>query len=111
MKEAFALRKTAGTKDLTQNVEGISGGTAYYISYMFFDSTQNAKSRIWSYWLEGNNTLSENGAELRPSSYSENDTTWQYWSDTLIAPANADGLRFEVRTYNDNDGGRCGLLR
>ncbi len=102
---SFCAAQTAGTKDLTQNVEGISGGTAYYISYMFFDSAQNAKSRIWSYWLEGSTTLNDNAAELRPSTYSENDTVWQYWADTLIAPANADGLRFEVRTYNDNDGG------
>ena len=102
---AYCAAQTAGTKDLMQNVEGISGGTAYFISYMFYDSTQNAKSRIWSYWLNGSTPLNENAAELRSDNYSENDTIWQYWSDTLIAPANADGLRFEVRSYNDNDGG------
>lgn len=92
-----------GRQDLQQNVSGIAGGANYTISYYFLDNVTDAKARIWSYWLQGTNTLDPNGAELRPSTYSSNNPDWQHFSVSLTAPANADGFRFEVRVYHENN--------
>jgi predicted extracellular nuclease/endonuclease I len=102
---SYSAKQTAGTKDLGQYVEGIVGGETYTISYWFLDNDPNAKGRIYSYWREGTNTLSDNALELRPSGYSTDSSEWQQISHTLTAPATADNFYFEVRTYNDNSGG------
>ncbi len=92
-----------GTQDFQQNVSGIVGGANYTISYWYFDNSTEAKTRIWAYWLDGTSTLDDNQAELRPSAYSENDPDWQQFSVSLTAPANADGFRFEVRVYHEDN--------
>jgi len=92
-----------GTQDFQQNVSGIIGGANYTISYAYFDFSTEAKTRIWSYWLEGTSTLDDNQAELRPGSYSENIMEWQDFSVNLTAPPTADGFRFEVRVYHENN--------
>lgn len=96
-----------GTKDFQQVVSGITGGTSYTISYWYYDNSTAARTRIWSYWLNGTTTLSDNEAELRPDEYSTNIAAWQEFSVTLSAPAAADGFRFEVRVYGEegNTGG------
>lgn len=90
-----------GTKDFQQVVSGITGGSSYTISYWFYDNSTAARTRIWSYWLNGTTTLSENEEELRPDVYSTNIAAWQEFSVTLSAPAAADGFRFEVRVYGE----------
>lgn len=100
----YAARQEAGTSDLRQNVP-VVGGLTYTISFWYLDNDANARSRIWSYWLNGTSTISTNTAELRPSTYSTDNPNWQEYTVTIDAPLNADGLRFEVRTYNDNQGG------
>ncbi|RLD59916.1 MAG: hypothetical protein DRJ05_05680, partial [Bacteroidetes bacterium] len=100
----YSAKQQAGTKDLMQNISGITAGETVTINYYFLDNDDDARSRIWSYWLNGSSTISENAAELRPGTYSSNSPDWQEYSVTLTAPANADGFRFEVRTYNTNAG-------
>lgn len=100
----FSAKQQAGTKDLMQNVAGIIGGETYVITYYYLDNDADAKSRIWSYWTAGGSTISDNAAELRPSTYSSDNASWQEYTVTLVAPATADGFRFEVRSYNDNAG-------
>ena len=41
--------------------------------------------------------------DLRPSTYSVDNVEWQQYSKTLLAPATANKLRFEVRTYKEGD--------
>jgi len=89
--------------DLQQNVQGIIGGTNYSISYYFLDNVTDAKTRIWSYWLEGDTYLTDNEAELRPQEYSSDSPDWQLFTASLTAPATADGFRFEVRVYHENN--------
>lgn len=101
----YSAKQQAGTYDLMQNVPGIIGGQTYTINYYYLDNDVDAKSRIWSYWTSGTSTLSDNAAELRPGSYSSDDPSWIEYSQTLQAPATADGFRFEVRSYNTNAGG------
>lgn len=91
------------TKDLSQDVGAIVAGVNYNITYWFYDNDTEARTRIWSYWLQGTTTLPDNEAELRPSEYSTNSPSWVNYNVTLTAPAGADGFRFEVRVYKENN--------
>ncbi|MBT7580360.1 MAG: hypothetical protein HN633_16470, partial [Candidatus Marinimicrobia bacterium] len=102
--DTYSAKQQAGTKDLQQNVSGLSAGTEYTISYWYLDNDANAKSRLWAYWLNGTSTVSDNSTELRPSTYSSDNASWQEYTVTITAPATVNGLRFEVRSYNDNAG-------
>ena len=102
--DSYSAKQQAGTKDLQQDISGITAGTEYTISYWYLDNDVNAKSRLWAYWLIGIGTESSNTAELRPSTYSSNNASWQEYSVTITAPVSVDGLRFEVRSYNDAAG-------
>lgn len=103
-----AHESASSTKDFQQNVEGIVGGSQYTISYYYKDNDPMARTRIWSYWLSAGSTIPENEEELRPNTYSEDNAEWQHFSTTITAPATADGFRFEVRVYKQDDmtGGR-----
>ncbi|MFA5417854.1 MAG: lamin tail domain-containing protein, partial [Bacteroidales bacterium] len=101
----YSAKQQAGTSKLQQNLGGITAGETYTITYYFLDNDPNAKCRPWAYWLNGTTTLTDNATELRPSTYSTDNANWVEYTYTLVAPATADGFRFEVRTYNDNAGG------
>lgn len=89
------------TSEFQQEVN-IEGGKTYRISYWFLDNDGGASSRIWSYWVDTNNkTLTDNQAELRPTSYSSNNTEWQQITYTLKAPDAAVKFRFDVRTFRE----------
>ena len=98
-----AHESASSTKDFQQNVEGIVGGSQYTISYYYKDNDPMARSRIWSYWLSAGSTIPENEEELRPNTYSVDNPEWQHFSTTITAPATADGFRFEVRVYKQDD--------
>ena len=91
------------TKDLQQDIMGIQEGEEYNISYWFLDNDNEARTRMWAYWLSGGSTLPDNEDELRPSTYSEDNATWQEYNVVLTAPAGADGFRFEVRVYKQDN--------
>lgn len=93
----------SGTQDFQQNVEGITAGVNYTISYWYFDNDAMARTRIWSYWLSGGSTIDPNADILRPNVYSTDNPEWQQFTTTLTAPAGADGFRFEVRVYKQDD--------
>ena len=91
------------TKDLQQDISGIQGGQDYTINYWYLDNDPEARTRIWSYWLSGVSTLPDHVEILRPSTYSEDNPNWQEFNVVLTAPASADGFRFEVRVYKQDD--------
>lgn len=81
----------------------VVGGKTYRISYWLLDNSPKAKSRIWSYWLAGTTTLAtDHTAELRPDTYSTDNSNWVKVEYTLVAPATATKFRFEVRTYRES---------
>ena len=90
----------SSTKDLQQLLSGIQEGTEYTISYWYYDNDPSARTRVWSYWTSEGGNLPDNEDVLRPSTYSEDNDSWQEYSVTLVAPATADGFKFEVRVYN-----------
>jgi hypothetical protein len=87
-----------------QDIQNIVGGQQYTISYYFFDNVDDAKTRIWSYWMDAGGTYLSNEDDdmLRPSEYSENNADWQHYNVVLTAPSNAAQFRFEVRAYNQD---------
>jgi len=94
----------SGTKDLKQDIMTITGGQTYEISYWYLDNDPEARTRIWSYWLQdATTTLPENAAELRSDEYSEDNPDWINYKVILTAPANATGFRFEVRVYKQDN--------
>jgi len=91
------------SKDLQQDIMGIQEGEEYTINYWFLDNDSEARTRIWSYWLSAGSTLPDNEEELRPGDYSEDNADWLEYNVTLTAPAGADGFRFEVRVYKQDN--------
>jgi len=99
----------ASSQKLRQDIENVTPGTEYTISYWYFDNDPAAKTRIWSYWMDASGTYLDDDADvLRPNTYSTDNGDWQHWSNTLTAPVNAASFRFEVRVYkeNNNTGGK-----
>ncbi len=101
---SFSAKHTSAsaTKKLQQVIDGVVPGKTYTLSYWYFDNDNAAKTRIWSYWLNGTATLPDHEAELRPGTYSTNNSGWQQYYQELVAPAEATGFRFEVRVYNQD---------
>lgn len=97
-----AQMSASSTQKLQQDVYGIIGGQQYVISFYYFDNTLDAKSRIWSYWMEDGTYLDDNEDVLRPGEYSVESSDWQHYTVTLTAPVNANEFRFDVRTYNQD---------
>ncbi len=102
-----AHQSTTSSKKLRQDVQGIVAGQQYTISYYYYDNVTDAKTRIWSYWMDvDGNYLTDDADVLRPSTYSDDKPSWQHFEVTLIAPADAAQFRFEVRVYQqDNTSG------
>ncbi len=103
-----AHMSASSSKKFRQDISGVTPGTQYTISYWYFDNDPAARTRIWSYWMDGSGTyLDDNADELRPNVYSEDNPSWQQYTVTLTAPVNAAQFRFEVRVYkqDNNTGG------
>jgi len=98
-----SARQTSASsaQKLQQNISGIVGGNEYTISYWYLDNDSEAKTRIWSAWLDGGSTMT-NHADILHGEYSSNNAAWQQFNVTLEAPEEADGFRFEVRAYNQD---------
>ena len=103
-----AHMSASSSKKFRQDIENVTPGTEYTISYWFLDNDPSARTRIWSYWMDASGTYLDDDADvLRPSVYSEDNPSWQQFSATLTAPVNAAQFRFEVRVYkqDNNTGG------
>lgn len=101
---ANSVKQISGSTALKiQQEVPVVGGKTYRISYWVLDNSPKAKSRMWSFWLNGSTTLTDNLAELRPDAlYSVDNTNWVKVEYTLVAPATATKFRFEVRTYRES---------
>jgi len=96
----------ATSQKLRQDIEDVVPGTEYTISYWYYDNDPDAKTRIWSYWMDASGTYLDADADvLRPGTYSTDNAEWQHWSAILVAPVNAASFRFEVRVYKENNTG------
>ncbi len=92
-----------GTKDFQQEITDIQPGTDYTISYWYHDNDPQARTRIWSKWIDiDGQTLDDHAEILRPSVYSEDNANWQEFNVVLTAPAAAVLFRYEVRVYKQD---------
>ncbi len=98
-----AHESDASTQKFRQDIDGIVGGQTYHIVYYYKDNDPAARTRIWSYWMQDGTYLDADADVLRPSEYSEDNPDWQVFDEVLIAPANANQFRFEVRVYNQDN--------
>ena len=102
---SFAAKHTSndGTTDFSQDVVGIEAGTTYTISYYYYDNSDMARTRIWAYWMDADNTyINDNEDVLRPTTYSVDQDAWIHYEQVLTAPAGAAKFRFEVRVYKQD---------
>ncbi len=98
-----AHESDASSQKFRQDIDGIIGGQTYHIVYYYKDNDPAARTRIWSYWMQDGNYLDADEDVLRPSEYSEDNPDWQVFDATLVAPANANQFRFEVRVYKQDN--------
>ena len=102
---SFSAKHIGGTKDLGQTISGIIPGDSYTITIWYKVTAGDATSaRIWSYWkTSSGSNISDNAAELRgPNNnyFDNNGGVWSKYETTITAPATANKLYFELRTYS-----------
>ena len=101
----YSAKHTGGTKDIAQTVP-VESGQTYTISLWYKvepGTGDGSDARIWSNWKAGSTNLSDDAASLKGPNNSyldNNNNAWTNYSVTLTAPATADALNFEVRTYS-----------
>ena len=101
----YSAKHTGGTKDIAQTVP-IESGKTYTISLWYkveAGTGDGTDARIWSNWKAGGTNLSDDADSLKGPNNSyldNNNNAWTNYSVTLTAPATADELYFEVRTYS-----------
>jgi len=101
----YSAKHTGGTKDIAQTV-AIESGMTYTISLWYkveAGTGDGTDARIWSNWKAGGSNLTDDAASLKGPNNSyldNNNNAWTNYSVTLTAPATADALYFEVRTYS-----------
>lgn len=90
--------KTQMYQDIT-----ISGGQCYQLKMFVNASSAEAKWRYWITWLNGKTELTM-GA-IHPTGYQNQTNGYTDAFNNLIlrAPANANGLRVEIRNYSDQN--------
>ena len=100
----YSAKHTGGTKDIAQSVP-IDGGQTYTISLWYkveAGTGDGTDARLWSYWRGSGANINDDSASLRGPNgqyFDNNNNAWTNYSVTLTAPASADELNFEVRTY------------
>ncbi|NQU35403.1 MAG: DUF5017 domain-containing protein [Bacteroidetes bacterium] len=97
-------QSASGTQDFGHEyITGIVEGSTYTLSYYYFDNDVNAKTRIWSKWLDSSG--SQVGSTIE-SEYSSDNPDWQSYNTDFIAPMGSAQFYLEVRVYKgDVEGG------
>lgn len=95
----------------------VTPGDEYTMSYWYLDNDANAKTRIWSSWMQqvdsDYNVLDADAAILRNAentSYSVDNPQWIQKTVTVTAPAEATHFRYQVRTYREAPGSEGGFI-
>ncbi|MFC0878643.1 carbohydrate binding domain-containing protein [Saccharicrinis sp. FJH2] len=99
---SFSAKHSAdGTKDLSQTISVTPNNTYVITIWYKVESGDGTDARIYSYWKNGTTSLDANATELRLDDgyFDSNTGTWSSYSTQVTAPADADNLYFEVRSY------------
>ncbi len=101
-----AVKHVATATFKIQQEIAVEAGKTYKVSYWYLDNDANAKTRMWTLWVDAaNKTLADNTEMHSAAPYSTDNAEWVQVSHQVQAPATATKLRFEVRTYKDGAGG------
>ena len=88
-----------GTQDFGHEyITGIVAGGSYQLSYYYYDNDVNARTRIWSKWLD--DTGAPVGTTIE-SDFSVDSPDWQFYNESFIAPVGATQFYLEVRVYKE----------
>jgi hypothetical protein len=109
------VSKEQGTTQYLEysNLIAVTPGTSYTISYWYLDNDTQARTRLWSTWLDSSNdaltTPTDVQANVQEQGYSVENPNWVRKLVTVVAPAGAAKLRYQVRTYSQ-DGASGGFI-
>ncbi|PZR11665.1 MAG: hypothetical protein DI539_20525 [Flavobacterium psychrophilum] len=83
-------------------------GHSYTISYWYLDNDDKARTRLWSTWLNSENSAlpTADQSQIQLNDYSVDGPNWVQKTYTVTAPANASKIRYQIRAYHqDGTGG------
>ncbi len=92
-------QSASGTQDFGHEyITGITEGASYTLSYYYYDNDPNAKTRVWSKFLDAGGATVGTTIE---SDYSTDSPNWVLYTNDVIAPAGATQFYLEVRVYKE----------
>lgn len=86
----------------------VTAGVSYTISYWYLDNSTQARTRLWSSWLDASNTALGTTLQsaIQEATYSTDSPNWVNKVVTVVAPAGATAIRYQIREYHqDNTAG------
>ncbi|MCK4812930.1 MAG: carbohydrate binding domain-containing protein, partial [Candidatus Marinimicrobia bacterium] len=93
----YSAKHIGGTKDLGQYVTATPGNSYTITLWCKVEAGDNSDARLWAYWKGAGSSI---GSAIESPYFGATDhSAWSTWTTTLEAPAGADTLYFEVRTY------------
>ncbi len=92
-------QSASGTQDFGHEyITGITEGASYTLSYYYYDNDPNAKTRVWSKFMDAGGATVGTTIE---SDYSTDSPNWVLYTNDVIAPAGATQFYLEVRVYKE----------
>jgi len=97
--------KVQGTTQYLEygNLVPVVAGHNYTISYWYMDNDTKANTRLWSTWLNDNTVATGDQTNIQESEFSTESAQWVHKILTVTAPVGATKLRYQVRTYSQNN--------
>lgn len=111
-KSGNAVKQESKATGSTQYLEygdliPVVAGRKYKISYWYQDNDSKARTRCWSSWI-GNDGKAlaadlQTGIQEDNNSYSVDGANWVNKIIEVVAPAGAEKIRYQARTYHQNN--------
>ena len=111
-----AVKQQSKAQGTTQYLEysdliPVVPGHSYTISYWYLDNDTQARTRLWSSWLDASNTALATALQsnIQLSDYSVDGANWVNQTVTVTAPEGAAKIRYQIRAYHQ-DGASGGFI-
>ena len=103
-----AVKQESKPQGTTQYVEygsliPVIPGHSYTFSYWYMDNDTKANTRLWSTWLDSNIDPIGDQSSIQESVFSTESAQWVHKTVTATAPTGSTKLRYQVRTYSQNN--------
>src|SRR5690606_16939607 len=82
----------------------VTPGHPYTIRYLYLDHDTQARTRLWSTWLDESNDPLAAGlqSDIQEQAYSTDNANWVQKNKTVTAPSGAVKIRYQIRTYHQD---------